>query len=236
MSKRLVVFLLSLLPLSTALHAQRRISADVEVKTVVKNNVSTTTKSVYCTNNGRLVVSFHKPIEYILLCNTLGESKMYFPSSNEVYVDNTGAFTSRDELLSIFLLGRFDDLGLTMQGYQLLSTERLPDGLVKKTYKTQRVELPPLCEIVYQDYLPIYSATLTPDGQPTQKVYYSKYQEVGYMPFPCRSTQIIYNSPKDSTIIRSIYSNIELDGDDPLFEFTVPENARPLDVQKQKAQ
>ncbi len=195
--------------------------------------MTTVTKSVYCSNNGRLVICFHTPSNYVLESNILGESKIYFPSTNEVYVDNSGAITAQDELLNIFLSGRLDDLGLSLSGYRLKTTERLEDGLVKKTYQGARSELPPLCEIVFnQDYLPIYSASLTEDGHPMVKVYYSKYETVGYYPFPHRSTEIIYNSPKDSTIIRTIYSNIQLDGSDSWFDFTVPEDAKPMDLSK----
>ena len=102
---------------------------------------------------------------------------------------------------------------------------------MKKTYSTTRNNLPPRAEIVYnKDYLPIYSATLTEDGHPTVKVYYSKYDLVGYTPFPYRSTEVIYNSRKDSTIIRTIYSDIKLDGNDAMFDFSVPQNAKPLDM------
>ena len=227
--KSLHSFLL-LLFLPALCFAQRRASADVEVKTVIGNNVTTVTKSVYCSNNGRLVTFFHSPLEYILDTNILGESKLYFPSSNGVFVDNSGAFTSVDELLLLALNGRLEDLGLSLSGYKLKSTEILEDGLMKKTFSGMKSELPPSCEIVYKDYLPIYSATLDAAGHVLVKVYYSKYEYLGYLPFPHRSTQIIYNSPKDSTIVRSIYSNVQLDGSDPMFDFTVPQDAQPLDM------
>lgn len=211
--------------------AQRRISADVEVKTVSEGNVTTVTKSVYCSNNGRLVTYFHSPFEYVMETNIIGESKFYFPSTNEVFVDNSANMTSKDEPLSLLLSGRLlDDLGVSLSGYKLQTTLRLPDGLVKKTYKGVKADLPAYCEIVFKDYLPIYSATLTEDGHPMVKVYYSKYENVGYTPFPCRNTEIVYNSAQDSTIIRTIYSNIALDGSEVQFDFVVPEDARPLDA------
>lgn len=222
----LPVFLL----LSIEAFAQRRVSADVEVKTVTGGNVTTVTKSVYCLNNGRLVAYFHSPFEYVMDTNILGECKIYFPSSNEVYVDSSGSITSKDELLSLLLSGRLEDLGVSLSGYRLKTTERLPDALLKKTYQSTNSDMPAQCEIVYKDFLPIYSATLTEDGHPLVKVYYSRYGNVGYTPFPHRSTEIIYNSPKDSTVIRTIYSNIVIDGDDSRFDFSVPEDAKPLDM------
>lgn len=212
-------------------YGQRRVSADVEVKTVTGKSVVTTTKSVYCTNNGRLVVCCDRPLQYVLQTNINGESKYFFPKTKEVYVDNQGTTSSKDELLTIFLLGRIEDLGVGLYGYKLQKTEYVEDGMMKKTFKCLDPTMPPYTEIVYgKDYLPVYSATLTEDGHVQTKVYYTRYSQVGYVPFPHRLTQISYNSPKDSTVVRTIYSNLTVDGDDPMFDFQVPADAIPLDV------
>lgn len=227
----LAVFLL----ISAEVCAQRRLSADVEVKTLIGNNVTTVTKSVYCSNNGRLVICFHTPMEYIMQTDIMGECQLYFPRTNEVYVDNSRTMSSTDELLSIFLAGRIDDLGLSISGYTLDGTENLEGGMMKKSYKTKREGFPPRAQIVYNnEYLPIYSEALTEDGHISVKVYYSNYKLVGYTPFPFRSTEIIYNSPKDSTIVRTIYSNLVLDGTDAMFDFKIPENAKPMDLTAEK--
>lgn len=222
-----LLFLILCVPAS----GQRRVSANVEVKTVTGKSVVTTTKSVYCSNNGRLVVCCDKPIQYILQTNINGEAKFYFPKTKEVFADNQGTANSKDELLTIFLLGRIEDLGVGLYGYRLIKSEQVEDGLTKRTYKCMDPNMPPFTEIVYgKDYLPIYSATLTEDGHVQTKVYYSRYSPVGYVPFPHRLTQINYNSPKDSTVVRTVYSNIEVDGDDPMFDFQVPADAKPLDM------
>ena len=54
------------------------------------------------------------------------------------------------------------------------------------------------------------------------------------MPFPHRNTSIAYTSKKDSTIVRTIYSNIVIDGDNPMFEFAVPADAKPMDLNNKK--
>ena len=213
--------------------AQKRISADVETKTLVGGNVVTTNRTLYCSNNGRMIVASHKPVEYVMETNVNNETTIYFPNTNEVLVEKNGMGGAGDELLSLFLFGRIEDLGVGLSGYSLVSTDLEEDGLVKKNYSGSNRELPPYCEIVYKDYLPIYSATLDADRNYITKVYYSQYQEVGWMPFPHRSTRITYTSKKDSTIVRTIYSNIELDGDDPMFEFSVPAGAKPMDLSKQ---
>ena len=45
---------------------------------------------------------------------------------------------------------------------------------------------------------------------------------------PLRVTSVQFTSKKDSTLVRTIYSNVTLDGNDPMFNFKVPSDAKPL--------
>ncbi len=211
--------------------AQRRISADVEVKQAAGGKVATITKRVHCSSDGRAVIQFLKPQEYILVTNMKGETRMYIPGSNEVIVDNSAAMTSQDELISVFMSGRAEDLGLGMYGYRLQSTSR-EDGLVKKTYVTDRSGDIPRVEIVCDNFLPIYCAYLDASGKAVTKTYYSNYVQAGRMKLPTRTTSITYTSPKDSSVMRTIYSDIVVDGDDPLFDFKIPANAKVVSANK----
>ena len=211
--------------------AQRRISADVEVKQAAGGKVATVTKRVHCSADGRAVIHFLKPQEYILVSNIKGETKMYIPSTNEVIVDNSAAVTSQDELVSVFMSGRAEDLGLGMYGYRLQGTTR-EDGLVKKTYVTDKAGDIPKVEIVYENFLPIYCGYVDASGKTITKTYYSQYVPAGRMMLPTRTTSITYTSPKDSSVMRTIYSDIRVDDDDPLFDFQVPSNAKVVSTSK----
>ena len=204
--------------------AQRRISADVEVKQAAGGKVATITKRVHCSADGRAVIHFLKPQEYILVSNIKGETKMYIPSTNEVLVDNSAAVTSQDELVSVFMSGRAEDLGLGMYGYRLQGTTR-EDGLVKKTYVTDKAGDIPKVEIVYENFLPIYCGYIDASGKTVTKTYYSQYVPAGRMMLPTRTTSITYTSPKDS-------SDIRVDDNDPLFDFQVPSNAKVVSTSK----
>lgn len=220
---------LLLLVSGNAANAQRRVSADVEVKQLTKQSVMTNNKSVYCTNNGRLVVCSKTPTESIMVTNQLGETRMYFPARNEVLVDNSGQSSSKNELLSLFLFGRMDDLGLGLEGYTLSSSE-MEDGLLKKTFTSKDPQQAPRAEIVYKDYLPIYLAFLNLEGRIVSKTYFSNYRNVGRMQFPHRSTNISYVAKGDSTVVRTIYSNVKVDVDDPMFNFQVPSDAKEISL------
>ena len=221
-----IFFLLAVLLLSPAgASAQRRISADVEVKQAAAGKVATVTKRVHCSIDGRAVIHFLKPQDYILVTNVKGETRMYIPGTNEVIVDNSATLTSQDELISVFMSGRAEDLGLGMYGYRLQSTAR-EDGLVKKTFVTDKPGDIPKVEIVYDNFRPIYCGYLDASGKAVTKTYYSNYVPAGRMLIPTRLTSITYTSPKDSSVMRTIYSDIRVDGDDPMFDFQIPADAK----------
>ena len=201
--------------------AQRRVSADVEVKQVTAGKVFTVTKSVYCANNGRLVIHFISPDEFYVVTNPLGEARMFSPRTNTTESDPDNSYSTKDELLYFFLTGRLDDLGVTQDGYKLISTTN-EDGLMKRVFKSATDGNKPQIEIVYKNYLPIYLAYLDNTGTPVNKTYFSNYSRVQRLMVPCRVTNIAYITDKDSTVVRTIYSNVKVDTDDPMFDFNIP--------------
>ena len=111
-------YILPLLLLLAALPAgaQRKVSADVEVKTVNNGKLASVTKSVYCTNNGRLVTLFRTPLTYYVVSNAKGEVQVYRPDTNEILPQTDKSLSSNTELVSMFMQGRIDDLGLGFFG------------------------------------------------------------------------------------------------------------------------
>ena len=229
------LILVLLLASSHQLSAQRKVSADVEVKQVYDGKVLTTTKSVYCSNDGRMVVVFHKPDNYIVVTNTKGETKVYFPKSNEVIMDNGNLISSKDELISLFMNGRVDDLGLGLFGYRQVSSGR-EGNYLKKTFKASDNANVPTVEIVYDNYLPIYSAYIGKDGNVLSENRYSHYETFSRFVLPCRIDAVNHNAKNDSTIIRTIYSNVRIDVDGEWFNYEVPSNAKPLPLNDVKNQ
>ena len=224
-SNLLIIITAAALLVPAGASAQRRVSADVEVKQAADGKVATVTKRVYCSLDGRIVVHFLKPEDYIVTTNVKGETKIFIPRTNEVVVDNTSVMTSQDELISVFMSGRAEDLGLGMYGYRLQSTTR-EDGLVKKTYVTDKEGDVPKVEIVYENFLPIYCGYVNSSGKTISKTYYSKYVPAGRTMIPTRTTSITYTSQKDSSVMRTIYSDIRVDDIDPYYDFQVPAGAK----------
>ncbi len=213
---------------SLPLPAQRKVSADVQVKTVVNGKMTTVTKSVYCNSNGRLVTLFRTPRTYYVITNPKGEMKFYDPSSNGVFSQIDPTLASSSDLIWLFMSGRIDDLGLGAFGYKAASTSK-EDGLIKKTFKPAD-SARPVVDIVYEDYLPIYCAYTAPDGKLVSKKYLSGYQRFGRFTLPLRITDISYSTGRDSSVVRTLYSSVKVDVDDPQFSFEIPSDAKPIQL------
>ena len=224
---RLLIPALFIISLTAA--AQRRVAADVEVKTLYGGKVTSVSSKVYCNSSGRLVQVFETPSRYYTVTNPNGEFQLYIPGTNEVYSQRKEDFSDRDDLLYLFLTGRSDDMGLGLYGYKLSSTTREEDGLLKRTYLpvapgkgASKVEL------VLENYLPIYLAYYNEGGAVVSKTYLSSYTRFPNLVLPLRVTSIQYTSKKDSSLVRTVYSNVKVDGQDPMFDFRVPSDAKPL--------
>lgn len=217
--------------LSLPLCAQRKVSADVEIKTVAKGKVSTVTKSVYCTRNGRLVTLFRSPNTYYSVTNSKGEFQIYNPTTSEVLSQTDASLSSNTELMMVFLSGHIDDLGLAYFGYKASGTSR--DGEYVKKVFTPSDPQRATVEIVYENYLPIYCEYTSPDGKCLSKKYLSEYNNFGRYTLPLRITDIEYGKGRDSTVTRTIYSSVRPDVDDPAFDFTVPADAKPMKLEEQ---
>lgn len=218
----------TLMIISASAAAQTRVAADVEEKTVMDDKVVTRTSEVYCTSDGRLVQLFGGATTYYVLSNLTGEFKAYFPKSNEVFSDRKDDYSTKDNLLYLFLSGHSDDLGLSSYGYRLASSTT-EDGLLKRTYLPTKKAAKGVAkiELVLENYLPIYIGYYDRTGHLVSKSYFSSYKEFPRISLPQRVTAISYTSGKDSTIVRTLYSNIRFDSNEPMFDFRIPDDATP---------
>ncbi len=211
---RIKSLLISLLLSAAALplFAQRKVSADVQVKTVV---------------NGK--VTLNQGETYYMVTNPKGEMQVYEPGSGQVYAETDPSLSSSADLVWLFMSGRIDDLGLGAYGYKATASTR-EEGLVKKTFTPSDVTRP-VVEIVYENYLPIYCAYTAQDGKLLSKKYLSNYQRFGRFTLPLRVTDIAYGTGRDSSVVRTLYSSVKVDVDDPSFAFEVPADAKPMQLQ-----
>ena len=178
--------------------------------------MSTVRSHVFCNRNGLLVTHVQVPVEYYLECNFSGHCRMYFPDGNR-YEESEGR-SSRDDLCFLFLSGTTGDMGLLSMGYTLAESIVEEEGILRKTFKNKGSEV----ILVLRNYLPIYLEYHNSFKQILGKIYLSDYQPAGSLFFPHRKTEISYISKKDSVVIRTLYSNVAVDADDPLKDYKFP--------------
>lgn len=208
-----------------AAFAQSRVAADVEVKTLLDGKVTTVTKREFCNGNGRLVTVFISPSRYIITTNLQGEMSVYNPATKETFSDRGDEFSTKDNLLYLFLSGRSADLGLASYGYSLQKSQAEEGGYLKRTYTTRQADKAPAIEVVLKDYLPVYVAYLNGSGDVMSKTYLSGYDFSSGFVFPTRVTGIDYLKDRDSTVTRTIYSNVRTNSTDAEFSFEIPSDA-----------
>ena len=216
-----VLLLLASLPVL----AQNRVSADAEVKKLLDGKVTTVTKREFCKSDGRMVTVFISPNKYIMTTNLDGEMVTYSPAKNEAFRDRGDEYSSNENLLFLFLTGRSADLGLTSLGYALSKSSIDEDGYLKRTYTTRKSGAVPKIDIVLKDFLPVYVAYMDHTGTVVSKTYLSGYDLKSRFVFPTRVTAIDYLKDKDSTVTRTLYSNIKVNSDEPEFSFELPADA-----------
>ena len=205
--------------------SQGRVSADAEIKKLLDGKVTTVTKREFCKSDGRLVTVFFSPTRYMMVTNLDGEMVMYSPATKEAFRDRADEHSSNENLLFLFLTGKSADLGLSSLGYALYSSTMDEDGYLKRTYTTSRKGAVPKVEIVLKDFLPVYVAYMDYSGNVVSKTYFSGYDLQSRFVFPSRVTAIDYLKDKDSTVTRTLYSNIKVNSDEPEFSFEVPDDA-----------
>ena len=175
------------------------------------------------------IVTHHTyPAEFIKISNKLGETKIYFPAKNTVSVQQDNSLSSTNELLYYFLNNRVTDLGLQKEGFRMTGTTREDDLVVTLWEAPVPNKALRDVKVVFKDMLPIYAEYRGMDNTIRKKIYYSGYRDFTYFSLPMRITEISFESRKDSTIRRSVFSNIRFydSADSGYFNYKIPENAR----------
>jgi len=202
----------------------------MESKRVSKGNLMQVKADIYYQyTEGKIVIHYTYPKEYIFISNTKGEAKIYYPSENKVYIKQNDLFSIENELLFYFFANRTNDLGLKDIGFSLAET-KFEDNLMISSWN------PPAnlasnigrVEMVHEEYMPIYTAYYSTKNIVVRKTYYYDYQSYGQFYLPEKITEISYTSEKDSIVSRKIYSDVKMgnDANNSYFNYTIPKNAK----------
>jgi len=168
------------------------------------------------------------PVEFVKTSNRFGEVKIYFPKSNTVTLQQNETLSTTNELLYYFINNKVSDLGLSKEGFRLVSTSREEDMMITVWQAPASLKFINQIKIVFRDMLPVYAEYLRLDGFIIKKIYYSKYSDFKTFKIPLRITEISFENKTDSIIKLSTFSNV-LTTDFPTgnyFDFKIPEDAK----------
>lgn len=228
MSKRLLSLVVFLLPIVAV--AQVRLSIDERSVQVAEGKKVTSQRSIYLHPDGRMVSEQHSPTHTITLSNSLGEMRIYTPTTGEVVAINDKEMASSREIVAIFASGAYVDMALGMYGYTQ-SEVRSEEGMIIKTFIPASTATVAKVELVFQNHLPICMVYYNGKDEVLRRVYFSRY-EFGRIPMPMRITEIEYTPKRDSLVRLSTFSNLLFDSDatSEMFEWQVPADAKRIDI------
>ena len=182
----------------------------------------------YAPESGTFVSHYFEPKEFVKITNRKGEMKIYFPEQNKVSIKQDYYFSSENELLYYFVNNFTEDLGLKKEGFEMTDTHYDEQYLVTTWTSPASMKLVEKVEIVFENMVPIYSAYYSTKNEIIRKIYYSDYYRGFSFMLPKKITEITYTSENDSTIKRTIFSNIRQNDEvDPYYlNFEIPEDAK----------
>ncbi len=226
----LAVILVFLSPQSSLLSQEKNcVSVSQETQVLSKGSKSIFKCDIYYNKDKDAVVTHHYyPVEFVKMSNRFGEMKIYFPKTNSVTIQQNQSLSITNELLYYFINNKLADLGLSKEGFKLVSTTH-EEGLIVTTWQAPAsLKVIYQAKIVFNDMLPVYAEYNRMDGMILKKIYYSRYTDFKSFMMPLRITEITFNNKSDSTISLSVFSNVRT-SDFPgknYFNFKIPDDAK----------
>jgi hypothetical protein len=197
---------------------------------VLKNGTKSVFKCdiFYNKEKDAIVTHHYYPVEFVKMSNRYGEMKMYFPETNSVTLQQNQSLSTTNELLYYFINNNVSDMGLSKEGFKLLSTTREGEMMVTTWQAPENLLFVSIIRIVYKEMRPIYSEYIDAAGEIVRKIYYSKYADFNTFSFPLRITEISFESKADSTIKLSVFSDVRINNfaEDNYFNYTIPDDAK----------
>ena len=236
--QRIYIFCCLLL-LSVSLHAQSGNYISLKQRTEILENKKKIANEVdlFFDNNKQIITKYyHSSTEFIMVTNSLGEIKTYYPESNEVGYKQITELSSKRNLIYYFANNLTDHLGLADEGFSLSSNtfeNQFYVTLWKAPSVLKGIET---VKMVFENGLPVYSEYLANKKKILKKIYYTNYKDFTQFRLPLKIIEISYMPSGDSIINRTLFSDVKVSSsaDNKYFNFKIPDNAKPLGAVKNK--
>ena len=142
----------------------------------------------------------------------------------------TNDLSTKNELIYYFTNNLTDQLGLADEGFSLVERNFDDKYLVTIWKAPATMELIEKVKMVFDGPNPIYAEYISQKNDVIKKIYYTQYNDYNSFRLPLRITEISYTQPGDSTIKRTIFSdvNVSYTANSDFFNFKIPDNAEPI--------
>lgn len=236
---RQIFLLLPILLPGVALKAQTGgyISVKQHTEVLEKNNKLGTNVDWFLDNNKQTLTKYyHASPDFIMVTNSLGEIKTYYPSRNEVDYKQISEMSSKQNLIYYFANNLTDNLGLADEGFTLVSNT-FEDQYYVTVWKAPSIlNGIETVKMVFDSGFPVYSEYKANKKKILKKIYYTDYKDFERFRLPLKVIEISYRAPGDSIISRTVFSDVKVSStaDNSYFNFKIPENAKPIKVAESK--
>jgi hypothetical protein len=204
----------------------------LENKKKIANDVD-----LYFDNNKKTITKYyHSSPEFIMLINSLGEIKTYYPASNKVAYKQIAELSSKRNLIYYFVNNLTDDLGLVDEGFSLISNTYENQFYVTTWKAPSILKGIESVKMVFENGLPVYSEYQSLKNKIIKKIYYTGYTDFTQFRLPLKIIEISYLPSGDSIINRTLFSKVKVSSsvDDDYFNFKIPDHAKPFNADKNK--
>lgn len=181
---------------------------------------------------GEIITNFYYPENYVFITNEHGESKIYYPEKNEVFLAQNEVLSSEKNILYYFITNQIFDLGIESLGFTVEETN-FEDNYQVTIWKplddiASRVGK---VKLVHENGLPIYTAYFDKEDMIVNKVYFNHYKTIYEFMIPSSITEISYLSDVDSIVSKISYSDIKHgpEANNEMFDFKIPDDAKVVE-------
>ena len=235
---RIYLFLCFLI-LSVSLNAQQKSYVALKQQTEVLENgkkLASVVDLFFDNNKMILTKYYHSATEFVMVINSLGEIKTYYPGSNEVGYKQIAELSSKRNLIYYFANNLTDDLGLVAEGFSLNSNTYENQFYVTIWKAPSYLNGIETVKMVFENGLPVYSEYQANKKKILKKIYYTNYKDFTQFRLPLKIIEISYIPTGDSIINRTLFSDVKVSStpDDKYFNFKIPDDAKPLGIAKNK--
>ncbi len=223
--------------LSISLYAQPGSYISLKQHTEILENKKKITNEVdLFFDNNKLILTkyYHSSPKFVMITNSLGEIKTYYPASKEVGYKQISELSSKRNLIYYFANNLTDHLGLADEGFNLTSNTYETQFYVTLWTAPSILKGIETVKMVFENGLPIYSEYQANKKKILKKIYYTNYKDFTQFRLPLKIIEISYTPSGDSIINRTLFSDVKVSSsaDDKYFNFKIPDNAKPVGSNK----